>query len=169
MFLVLKTDGRQAQVIQGLDFIRWGFITNWWGLGCPSHCGPPSASSLFLFLLLGFLSRFLVCLACIYLLLFQASHCPGVSPLQTGILPAFGAICMRDQGVLTLSERVDTLSARVDALNQRVEELAGTLERLTAVISRNPLLARGLVRSRTGCTCPFRARFGVWSFKIQPI
>ena len=29
-----------------LDFLRLGVQTNWWGLGCPSHCGHPSFTSL---------------------------------------------------------------------------------------------------------------------------
>ena len=76
-----------AQVIQGLDFIRWGFLTNWWGFGCPSHCGSPSASSLFLFLLLGYLSGFVSCLACCYFLLgfyFRSYHPPRGSPASSG-------------------------------------------------------------------------------------
>ena len=31
-----------------LEFLRFGVVTNWWGLGCPSHCGTPSLSSFFL-------------------------------------------------------------------------------------------------------------------------
>ena len=52
-----------------LEFLRFGIVTNWWGLGCPSHCGAPSISSLGLAfssglgfgLLLGLAGSFILC------------------------------------------------------------------------------------------------------------
>ena len=31
-----------------LDFVKLGVQSNWWGLACPAHCGPPSLTSLVL-------------------------------------------------------------------------------------------------------------------------
>ena len=36
-----------------LDFLRVGARTNWWGLGCPSHCGPSAVHSLILAFIAG--------------------------------------------------------------------------------------------------------------------
>ena len=51
-----------------LDFVRFGVETNWWGLGCPLHCGSPSVTALLLSFLsgLGF-GLFLGALTIIYL------------------------------------------------------------------------------------------------------
>jgi len=29
-----------------VEFLRVGVVTNWWGLGCPQHCGPSSIPAL---------------------------------------------------------------------------------------------------------------------------
>ena len=34
-----------ARIFQGIEFLRWGVVTNWWGLGCPAHCGSTSFAS----------------------------------------------------------------------------------------------------------------------------
>ena len=44
---------RMDTVIRGVQFLVSGAATNWWGLGCPSHCGAPSLPLLFTVLLLG--------------------------------------------------------------------------------------------------------------------
>ena len=36
-----------------LDFLKLGVESNWWGLSCPSHCGPPSWTALGLSALTG--------------------------------------------------------------------------------------------------------------------
>ena len=36
-----------------LDFVKVGIETNWWGLSCPHHCGPPSLISLLISFLSG--------------------------------------------------------------------------------------------------------------------
>lgn len=48
-----------------LDFVKVGIETNWWGLSCPHHCGPPSLISLLFSFLsglsLGLLLGFIAC------------------------------------------------------------------------------------------------------------
>lgn len=48
MFEILKLLMVQvaASLASFLDFLRLGSQSNWWGLACPSHCGPPSFISL---------------------------------------------------------------------------------------------------------------------------
>lgn len=58
-----------ARFLQGVEIFRWGLLTNWWGLGCPSHCGSPAASSLLLCLILGFFLGFALCLFICYFVL----------------------------------------------------------------------------------------------------
>ena len=41
--LMVQVAGSLASL---LDFLRLGSQSNWWGLACPSHCGPPSFISL---------------------------------------------------------------------------------------------------------------------------
>lgn len=40
-----------------LEFIRVGTSTNWFGLGCPAHCGAASWPAILPFYVLGLLSR----------------------------------------------------------------------------------------------------------------
>lgn len=44
-----------------LRILQSGVSSNWWGLACPSHCGPPS----FGLLLSAFLLGFILCLGCL--------------------------------------------------------------------------------------------------------
>ena len=61
-----------ARVGEVLEFVRSGVASNFWGLGCPSWCGAPSWTSLFLAFLAGTASGLCLalagCLAGLYLL-----------------------------------------------------------------------------------------------------
>lgn len=53
--------GVAARVFEGLELLRLGVATNWFGLACPAHCSPASFASLGLALLSGFLLGFVSC------------------------------------------------------------------------------------------------------------
>ena len=50
-----------ARIFQGIELLRWGVVTNWWGLGCPAHCGSASFASWALAFILGLCCGFCTC------------------------------------------------------------------------------------------------------------
>ncbi len=54
--------GVAARVFEGLEFLRLGVATNWFGLACPAHCSPSSFAPIALAFLSGSLLGFLACL-----------------------------------------------------------------------------------------------------------
>ena len=72
-----------ARIFQGVEFLRWGLLTNWWGLGCPAHCGTSSFSSWALAFILGFCFGFCLCAALAYYLIgfyLRLTSAPHPSP-----------------------------------------------------------------------------------------
>ena len=47
VFLKVMSGALPFSVGSALELLRQGAISNWWGLACPSQCGPPSVTSLF--------------------------------------------------------------------------------------------------------------------------
>lgn len=66
------------QVLRTLNFFVWGAQSNWWGLGCPSHCSSSSIPLLLLTFLLGLALGLLVWILGLFYLRFWWRACSSV-------------------------------------------------------------------------------------------
>ena len=82
-----------------VEFLRFGVTTNFWGLGCPQYCGPPSWTSLALTFVLGFTCGLLAAGVLVGLALYQLGFVQWPTFRRAGPSPA-GVPSSRLQGYL---------------------------------------------------------------------
>lgn len=63
-----------------LEFVRLGIATNWWGIGCPSHCGSSSFPLVVFALLFGLSTGILLGLGLAFWILALPSSVQPSSP-----------------------------------------------------------------------------------------
>ena len=88
-----------ARILQGVEFLRLGLATNFWGLGCPAHCGSPAWPTIFLSLIIGIILGFFLCLLCIYYLL-GLGLVPPATPSRPSSRPVIQLAASRLRGDL---------------------------------------------------------------------
>ena len=114
-----------------LRILQSGVSSNWWGLACPSHCGPPS----FGLLLSAFLLGFILCLGCLASLALwflwglplSLSHLLLRQPQLHGLLAIWMVQPEPDSDIVELSVQLAGLSITVRGSLLVLQTLSVTL------------------------------------------